>query len=198
MDSTESNNTFANIDKLRITQDFGDISVETAYTHIPLRKPGKTEFFRVNPCEESRGQFLFLDYSEPGAMTKDKYLIVPELVNQIPDVSGVKAHLVVTAVSRPENAPFLWPIRLPNKTMFGPDTWALCDLKILKRSEEEWLRKETKAGVQGYMAVISKADWPEPEFPNLSFQEMLAKAIPEERIIKDQSHTVIRKMRGEI
>jgi hypothetical protein len=203
MSSTESNiessiNTFADLEKLRITQDFDDISVETVYTYIPLRKPSKTEFFRVNPSEDSRGTFLFLKHKDSTTKSEDLYLIVPELVSQIADIPDVSSYLVVTAVSRPDNTPFLWPVRLPKKTSFGPDTWAISAQVILKKAEETWLRKEFKTGVQGHMATLSKADWPEPEFPDLSFKEMLTKAIPEQMIIKDQRHTVIRKIRGEI
>ena len=131
-------------------------------------------------------------------MSDDLYLVIPSLTNQIADVPGIRPYLVVTAVARPNNVPFLWPVRLPNSAITTGDVWATSAQVLIKEAETNWIRKESKPGIQGFMGSRAKADWPEPVFPELSFKEMLEIAIPAERIIKDQSNTVVRRLRGEI
>lgn len=195
--NTEENNIFDNLDSLSMGQNYDDISVDVLTTHIPLRKPNNSEFIRVNPDPESRKVFMFLKYTPPAQMTEDLYLVTPDIAKRIGDLPNLKLHLVVTAVSRPDDTPFLWPIRLPNADM-ASDIWALTDQAILQQAEKDWIRRSSQKGGQGYIGAIPKAKFPEPNFPEMSFVEMLKKAIPEEKFISEESHTVVRRLRGEI
>ncbi len=189
---------FNDLEKVRVDQAFDDISVEEVYTHIQCRKPGKTEFFRANPSEELRERILLLEHQSSQGFSKDNYLVVPGLVNEIRDVPGVKPYMIVLCVTRPRNTPFLWPVRLPNTGLNRADTWALSSQAVLEKSEEEWVRIEPKLEMQGYTCCISKAGWPEPQFPDKSLLDLLKLAFPEDRIIASTTHPVIRSLRGEI
>ena len=189
---------FNDLDEVRIDQAFDDISAEEVYTTIPCRKPGKSEFFRANPDPTMRENFLLLEYQEAGKYGKDNYLVMPDIVSQIRDVPGIRPFLIVPCVGRPIDTPFLWPLKVPNNTTNAGASWILSALEVMKQSEENWVRIESRHQMQGYTCCISKAGWPEPRFPDLTLQEMLKLAFPEDRIIASSNHAVIKSLRGEI
>ena len=193
-----SNDIFADLDKVRIDQTFDDISVEEVYTTIPCRKPGKVEFFRANPDPRMREKFLLLEHQEAGKYGAEKYLVMPDIVSQIRDEPGIRPYLIVPCVGRPTDTPFLWPLKVPNNTTNAGVSWILSALEVMKQSEENWVRIESRQQMQGYTCCISKAGWPGPRFPDLTLPEMLKLAFPEDRIIASTTHPVIRSLRGEI
>jgi len=193
-----SNDIFADLDKVRIDQTFDDISVEEVYTTIPCRKPGKVEFFRANPDPRMREKFLLLEHQEAGKHGTDNYLVMPDIVSQTRDVPGIRPYLIVPCVGRPTDAPFLWPLKVPTSSSNQGASWNLSALEVMKQSEENWVRIESRQQMQGYTCCISKAGWPEPRFPDLTLPEMLKLAFPEDRIIASTTHPVIRSLRGEI
>jgi hypothetical protein len=104
--------------------------------------------------------------------------------------------MLVLAVSRPENSPFLWPLRLPNNTTGRNDGWALSALDIARQAEQKWLRVMPKMEMGCYVATVATADWPEPEWPDLSFPQLLERSFGG-NLIEDLSHPAIKTLRGE-
>jgi len=55
VDMTESTDIFSDLSKLRLAQDFHQqVGVQKILVPVPVRKPHKQEFIRVNPAPEYR------------------------------------------------------------------------------------------------------------------------------------------------
>lgn len=189
-------NPFANIADLSLPQDFNSLTAQIEYSVIPCKKPGRQAFVRVSPNPEHRGNFAMLEINTGLGADREQFLVMPELMSAVSDLPGLSAYRLVLAVSRPENSPFLWPLRFPNTNTGRNDGWALSALEIAKQAEEKWLRVIAKIEMGCYAATVATADWPEPEWPNLTFSELLERSFGG-NIITDLSHPALRALRGE-
>ena len=188
-------NPFANLDQLALPQDYNCLAASVEYSYIPCRKPPKQTFFRVSPNPEHHGTFALLEIDSGNSIEKEIFLVVPELMSALADVPGLSARKLVLGVSRPENSPFLWPLKLPNNSG-RKDGWNLSGLEIAKRAENHWLRVMPNMQMGCYVATVATADWPEPEWPDLSFSQLLERSFGG-NIITDLSHPAIKALRGE-
>ena len=190
-------NPFENLDKLALPQNFDSLATTVEYSYIPCRKPGKQSFVRVSPRPEHRRNFALLEIGAGFGSDQEQFLVVPELMPVLADVPGLSPRKLVLAVSRPENSPFLWALRLPNNNTGRKDSWAFSALDIAEQAEKKWLRVMPNMSMGCYVATIATADWPEPEWPPLSFGEILERAFGAGNVITDLSHPALKALRGE-
>src|SRR5215831_8448521 len=74
---------FSDIRNLRIPQDYDEqIGLEKHLLFIPVRKPAKEWFFRVNDDPEMQGQFYICELKEED---REKYLVLPHIVPLVED-----------------------------------------------------------------------------------------------------------------
>ena len=187
---------FANLAELALPQDFDSLTASIEYSVIPCKKPGKQAFVRVSPNPEHRGNFAMLQIDAGFGSDREQFLVVPQLMPALSDLPGLSSVMLVLAVSRPENSPFLWPLRLPINTTGRNDGWALSALEIAKQAEQKWLRVMPRMEMGCYVATIATADWPEPEWPDLSFTELLERSFGG-NVITELSHPAIAALKGE-
>ena len=190
-------NPFANLDQLALPQNFDSLATTVEYSYIPCRKPGKQSFVRVSPRPEHRRNFALLEIGAGFGSDQEQFLVVPELMSALADVPGLSPRKLVLAVSRPENSPFIWALRLPNNNTGRKDSWAFSALDIAEQAEKKWLRVMPNMSMGCYVATIATADWPEPEWPPLSFSEILERAFGAGNVITDLSHPALKALRGE-
>ena len=184
--SDESDDEF-DLGRLRLSQDFAEsIKVKKVHLSVPVRKPKKQEFVRVRPGEDWRLQTGILILKDQ----RDEIFLVDPLLWG-PLSTEITPAILFTCVNR-QNVPFLWPVKLP-----GPDgrhnIWHSSALEAAARAEAEWIRLVAADG--SYEAYVSEADLPEPEWPELSFKELITIAF-KDNYIKDMNHPVIRMLRG--
>jgi len=187
---------FANLAELALPQDFDSLTASIEYSVIPCKKPGKQAFVRVSPNPEHRGNFAMLQIDAGFGSDREQFLVVPQLMPALSDLPGLSSVMLALAVSRPENSPFLWPLRLPNNITGRNDGWALSALEIAKQAEHKWLRVMPRMEMGCYVTTIATADWPEPEWPDLSFTELLERSFGG-NVITELSHPAIAALRGE-
>ena len=192
----KKSNPFENLADLSLPQDFDSLTAQIEYSVIPCKKPGKQSFVRVSPNLEHRGTFAMLDINSGFGSDREQFLVLPELMSALSDLPGLSAYLISLGGSRPENSPFLWPRRLPNNNTGRNDAWALSALDIAKQAEQKWLRVKAEMQMGCYVATIATADWPEPEWPDLTFAQLLERSFGG-NIIEDLSHPAIKALRGE-
>jgi hypothetical protein len=97
---------FADLDNLRLST--GDTVRSTEMlTHIPVRKPKKTEFFRVNPDSAYRLETMILEDPE----TRDVFLVAPSMRGQLGGEGKVVR--LIPAITA-QGALLLWPLALPD------------------------------------------------------------------------------------
>jgi len=188
-------NPFANLADLALPQNFDSLTASIEYSIIPCRKPSKQAFVRVSPNPEHHGTFALLEIDSGNNIEKEMFLVTPELMSALADVPGLSARRLVLGVSRPENSPFLWPLKLPNNSG-RKEGWSLSALDIAKQAEHKWLRVMPNMQMGCYVATVATADWPEPEWPDLPFSQLLERSFGG-NIITDVSHPAIKTLRGE-
>ena len=177
-----------NLDAIRLKPSYGEsISVRRHITRLPVRKPLKTEFFRTRRDEDWQLNTVLLEVREDNEVflfTRDAYDLLPELQ---------KPATLYTAVDRNGN-PFLIPVPLP-----GPDgrrnAWHQSLELVVVKAQEKWVRCVANMSAGGYDMLVAEAALTEPEWPDMTFEGMLAMAF-RGKVIDGPDHPVVRKLKG--
>jgi hypothetical protein len=159
---------------------------------IPVRKPTKEEFFRVHPDEA---------YTLPIAMIELKgersevYAVAPALAPELGDESTLSHRLVVTAINRKGDL-FLWPLKLPSGDRKS-DSWPRSALEAANLARTSWTRMQANMGTGMYDVYKATGNLPEPEWPDLTIDQIVALAF-RDSFINSLDHVVLRGLRGEV
>ena len=163
----------------------GDSAVGTQ-TNIPVKKPGKKNFFRVHPDPSYRLYDVGVIEEEGG----DVYLVNADLA--LPDdVLGFISHVNLLVAVTHHNKVFVWFFK-------NTDTsWASSALRVARRAQDEWIR--TKADFESGGYNIFTAPEPlrskKPIFPPMSPEEIFTLAF-DNRMITSVDDPIIRRLRG--
>ncbi len=176
--------------RLRIGQSFGiETAVRRVIAAIPVRKPNRQEFFRVHPSEEMRLAVAVLDLREEG----QTFIVEPSLLPDLPGETVPK--MLHTTITR-QNVLMLWPVRLPDE--HGRlDEWNASAHEAAQRAETSWVRIASNRSLGAYEVYEALGQFPDPEWPPLSFERLLEIAF-RGRKIDSLDHSVLRRLRGEI
>ena len=175
------------LSKARLPQNYSELSqVEKVHAIIPVARPPKTAFFRVNPDPAFSFDAYIIEYE------RSIYLVYPEVAAQFPEL--VKAVRLVSAITR-EGNPYLWPLRLPKDDGRG-DTWATSALEIAELAKETWVRMNASTSAGCYIAYKAPGITVKPAFIAMTMEEMLQKAF-RDFVIKDLDHPIARELMGD-
>jgi hypothetical protein len=96
---------------LRLDQSFAaNLGVKKLLTTVPVRKPNRQDFVRVNPGPEYRlSPAAVIELKED----RETYLVTPDMASQIP--GEFVAVVLYTTINR-QGVLSVWPVKLP-----GPD-----------------------------------------------------------------------------
>ncbi len=189
-DNNDNRNDF-DPSKLRLSQDFtASTAIQRVISTIPVRKPLKHDWVRVHRDQS---------YSLEGGVfeTKDgqqeTYLVAPSL--HIDLSNEITPKVLFTAINR-QGVLFLWPVRLPDPDG-RIDSWNESAAIAAKMAKEGWVRVASNRSLAAYEISKPVADFPEPEWPDLTFEQILKIAF-RDRFISSLDHIVLRRLRGEI
>lgn len=173
---------------LRLSQNFQEgLGVKKRHTVIQVRKPGKQEYIRVHPDSEYSLQTAVLEFKEEGEV----FLVAPDLWSNL---SGELIPKVLYLTVNRQGVPRLWPIRLPDED--GKlDDWNLSALEAAKIGQNSWVRVSSNRSAGMYETFAAEGELPEPQWPDLSFPEILEIAF-RGRYIKELDHPALKKLRG--
>jgi hypothetical protein len=191
IEPSNSGDEFDNLDKLRLSQNFSEMTdVKAVITVVAVHKPHRHEFVRVRPGAEW--------HFETGCFTdkesRETYLIIPSLWSVLP--GEVQPTVLYLAMSRNSPVPFLWPCSLPSSDG-RPNRWHESAIEAARLAETQWLRVMSDMSAGCYVPYIAQGSLPEPEWPELSFQELMRLAF-RDRFIRDTEHAVLRRLRGDV
>jgi hypothetical protein len=174
---------------LRLSQNFQEgLGVKKRHTLIHVQKPGKQEYIRVHPDPEYSLQTALLEFKEDG----ETYLVDPSLWGRL---TGELVPKVLHLTVNRQGIPKLWPIRLPDEE--GKlDDWNFSALQAAGIAKERWVRVSSNRGAGMYETYEATGDLCEPQWPDLSFQEILEIAF-RGRYIRDWDHPALKKLRGD-
>jgi hypothetical protein len=178
------------LENLRLSQNFGElVGVKKLLTTVPVRKPGRQDFFRVRPGEDWRLETVILELKEE----RETYLVDQNLWGNLP---GELIPKVLYTVINRQAVLSLWPIRLPGEDG-RHDAWNRSALEAAEMAQKNWIRVAANMSLGAYDVYESKAGIPEPEWPEITFQEILRLAF-KDRFIRSLDHPVVRRLQGEI
>jgi len=189
--STSSNRTSSfELTELRLSQDFQSaIGVKKRITTIPVRKPTRQEFVRVHPDPAYHLETAVVELKAE----RETYVVAPDLW---PEVSGeLIPKRLMLAITR-QNVLILWPIRLPGEDG-RIDSWNQSAMIAAERATGCWVRVASDRHLGAYELFEAPGDLPPPEWPDISFQEIIDIAF-RGRQIDDINHPVLKQLRGEI
>ena len=181
----------SDLDALIIKGDDGsNIRLETVRTIISVEKPDKGEFVRVTPDVSLHISLGLIELKKENQL----YLVhqkVRDLVRSDPSYRVMK---LVPTISF-DGKFFLWPLRMPN--MEGNiDQWSASAIEAAKLAMSCWVRVSANISIGAYETKKAVNLEKEPEWPNLSLEEIINTAF-RDRIIMTLDHPVLKKLRGE-
>jgi hypothetical protein len=177
---------------LRLTQDFtASIGVKKALLTVPVRTPDKSWFVRVHPEMAYRVQTAVVELREE----REIYLIVPKLRPDLATEPTLKPKLLATGINR-QGVVFLWAVNLP-RSDGRVDHWSRSALEAVERAVRSWVRISPNMSLGAYDVFEANSQLSDPEWPEISFHELLRVAF-KDRLIDSLDHPVLRRLRGEL
>jgi hypothetical protein len=155
-------------------------------SNIPIRKPGKKLFFRVNPDPSFHlYDVAVIDDDEAGIHFIEPGIELPQDV--IPLVSYVHIFACVTQ----HDKSFLWYLSSTETD------WLKSALRVAKQAQSEWVRMVADRETSGYITYSAPPilQAKQPRFPKMTAQELFAKAT-EGRLIDSADDVLIQKLLG--
>lgn len=175
-----------NFTAFRMGQDFASVSVKPVLTRIACRKPNKTEFFRTH-----------LEFEFPTAVfedteTREVYLVSPSLWTELGN--DLKKKIFVLCTNR-SGVPFIWAITAPDPERSS--SWTETAMAAAQLGKQHWVRIKADMAAQAYEVVIAENLRDVPTWPEKSVDEILELTF-KNRIIDNNEHPILRKLRGEL
>ncbi len=180
---------FDDLSQLSLSQDFVEMAgVKKLLTTVPVRKPNPQEFVRVHPDPMYRRTGVgLLELKED----RETYLVLQAAAEELPGEFFVVT--LYTAVSR-QGVVFLWPVRLP-----GADgrilEWHRSAAEAAEKAMTHWVRMKANMGLGAYDIYPAMSTVAEPQWPDVSFNELLRIGF-RDRVISnfDHNHPVIKRL----
>lgn len=178
--------------QFRLRQDYTEtVGTKKLLTTVLVHKPYKHDFVRThhNPSYQLNTKVLELEHE------KETYLIHPELWGALEGETTIVDKTLLTAISN-RGEVFLWPIGLPRENQTR-NSWNESARDIASCAVDKWIRLRSNTSAKLYEAIDGGGIKKEPEWPKLSFNQLLQMAF-KDKIIKTLDHPVLRRLLGEI
>jgi len=179
------------LDSLRLKQDFNEtLGVQKVLTHVPVRKPNKTNFIRVRPGEDYRMDIGIVEMKEE----RETYLVTPAMMSEPGIYELVVPARLVTYITR-QGVLALWPLKLEKDGKLNP--WHESALEAAQLAEEQWVSVRADMSLGAYQIFLATAELPEPEWPEHTFSELVRLGF-KGLIVDAPDHPLIQQLTGAI
>lgn len=156
---------------------------------MDVRKPKKTEWFRVHPSDEMQ---LIAGVHEDQE-TREVYFIAPNMLPEMQELGVVTPAILHLAITR-QNVPMIFLAKLPAEGSSG-NSWYDTALTAAARAKQKWTRMAADMSLGAYRLWDSLDELQEPSWPDKPFNELLEVAF-KNRVIDNTDHPVIKKLMG--
>jgi hypothetical protein len=179
---------FADLSQIRLDQSFADsCGVKKLLTTVPVRKPLAQDFVRVHPDPAYRGNFPIIDLKSE----REIYVVTRQMASAL--VGECVPVVLYTAINR-QGVVFIWPVRLPGydgKT----NVWHQSANEAAERAMKGWVRVKANMSLGAYEMFAAEGSLHDPEWPNITFNELLRIAF-KDRLVDRIDHPVVKRFRG--
>jgi hypothetical protein len=182
---------FDNLSAHRVTS-WDDTEVEKVLLAVPVRKPGRREFFRVNPDPD-----YVLDtviFERENGFDNETFMVAPELHSMlVAELKLVRLHLCVER----RGTLFLWPLKLPTSDSDAGRSWRESALQVADVAKDHWVRMVGNKTLGAYDLFKAGGDLGSPEWPDKSLNDLCRIAFGK-RYIASIDHDALKELRGEV
>jgi hypothetical protein len=166
------------------------VGVKKLLTTVPVRKPNRQDFVRVNPDPAYRlSPAAIIELKED----REVYLLHPSVVADLP--GEFVAATLFTAINR-QGVLSIWPVKLP-----GPDgkhnEWHRSATEGAERAMKKWVRLTANMSLGAYDICEAIGALSEPTWPELPFHEILKVAF-RDRLVETIDHLLIQQLKGKV
>jgi hypothetical protein len=181
---------FDNLSSLRLDQSYADTGVKKLLTTVPVRKPNRQDFVRVHPNPAYRlSPAGIIEIKED----REVYLVTPEMAQEL--VGEFAVATLFTAINR-QGVLHLWPVKLPGHNG-KHNAWHRSAAQAAEHAMNRWIRVTANSPLGAYEIFEAKGDLPQPEWPDVSFQDILKIAF-HDRIVDRFDHPLVMRLRGAV
>ena len=179
------------LDSLRLKQDFSEtLGIQRVLSHVPVRKPNKTNFIRVHPGEDYRMDIGIVEMKEE----RETYLVTPAMMPEPGIYELVVPARLVTYITR-QGVLALWPLKLEKDGKLNP--WHESALEAAQLAEKQWVSVRADMSLGAYQIFLATAELPEPEWPEHTFSELVRLGF-KGLIVDKPDHPLIQQLTGAI
>ena len=179
------------LDSLRLKQSFSEtLGVQRVLSHVPVRKPNKTNFIRVCPGEDYRMDIGIVEMKEE----RETYLVTPAMMSEPGIYELVVPARLVTYITR-QGVLALWPLKLEKDGKLNP--WHESALEAAQLAEEQWVSVRADMSLGAYQIFLATAELPEPEWPEHTFSELVRLGF-KGLIVDTPDHPLIQQLTGAV
>jgi len=180
-----------NLDSLRLKQDFSEtLGIQRVLSHVPVRKPNKTNFIRVHSGEDYRMDVGIVEMKEE----RETFLVTPAMMSEPGIYELVVPARLVTYITR-QGVLALWPLKLEKDGKLNP--WHESALEAAQLAEEQWVSVRADMSLGAYQIFLATAELPEPEWPEHTFSELVRLGF-KGLIVDAPDHPLIQQLTGAI
>jgi hypothetical protein len=170
-----------------------NIGVEKITLTIPVRRPGRNEFFRVHPDPEMTVDWFVLERDDD--IDRQVYWVTEEFRGGLLD--ELKPVRIFTCINK-RGTMFLWHARLPGADNRLGRRWHDSALEIAEHAKNSWVKMQGKRDLGAYELIRAKGDLGDPQWPDKPLSDLLRLAFKGDLLISSINHPVLRELAGEI
>lgn len=167
-----------------------NLITETLLTSIPVQKPSRQQFIRVNPDPLYHYDTAVLELEQD----RELYLVAGHM---LPHLEGEYRRVrLCVAMQRHGITPFLWPLKLP-QVDGRSNLWNDSALMAAEEAKRSWIRVVSDQQQGMYRTICATGECEEPLWPDATMEGLLEKAF-RGKMIASEDHPVVKKLRGEL
>lgn len=169
-----------------------DIGVERITLTVPVRRPGRSEFFRVRPDPGYTVDWFVLERNDE--MTRETFWVTDEFRGELLD--ELRPVRIFVCMNK-HGTVFLWPAKLPTPDSSIGRRWSESALEIAEFAKSSWVKLVGKRDLGAYEMFKARGDLGEPAWPDKTLSELLRIGF-KDRLINSLDHPVLRELAGEL
>lgn len=178
------------LSNLALPQNYEDrLGVKKHLVHVPARKPGGHEYFRVRLGEDWQQRVCMLE----DKAEREIYIVAPPMWEALGQDATIRT--LLTCITR-QGVLFLWP--LPDLQTDGRvSAWTATAHEAANMATQAWTRMVANMSLGAYDLHTATGNLAEPSWPEHDFQQLIRIAF-KDRLITDADHLAVQRLRGEV